>query len=59
MTEYKPLPEPRLFEVRSLTSLYRWYVMDLREKICTCKNFIYWGSCKHLKALKQFKPITS
>ena len=43
-----------LYEVPSFTNPKKKYVVDLREKSCTCPDFTHRGrKCKHLKVVEE------
>ena len=42
-----------LFEVPSFTNPRKKYVVDLREKSCTCPAYRFRGYCKHLKFVEE------
>ena len=42
-----------LYEVPSFTNPRKKYVVDLREKSCTCPAYRFRGYCKHLKAVEE------
>lgn len=53
--------EPELYEVESTSRPGQTYVVDARERSCTCLGFRFRGSCKHLRAVLEeeksgFKP---
>ena len=53
MVEIKNLGQ-MLFEVESFTTSGQKYVVDLKEKTCTCPDFRYRGrKCKHIKAVEE------
>ena len=43
----------KLFMVESFSKPGRFYVVDLLSKVCSCPAFKFYGSCKHLKAMKE------
>ena len=42
-----------LYEVPSFTNPRKKYVVDLREKSCTCPAYRFRGYCKHLKFVEE------
>jgi hypothetical protein len=43
--------EDGLFACPSFTHEGKWYLLDLKDRTCSCPSYKYHGFCKHLRTV--------